>query len=53
MPRWDDLLDEQQVDQIHAYVISVARQAYAEQQKAGAAAGTAGAAQPAVKEGHL
>ena len=23
MPRWDDLLSEQQVDQIHAYVISV------------------------------
>jgi quinohemoprotein ethanol dehydrogenase len=53
MPRWDDLLDGKQVDQIHAYVISVARQAYAEQQKAGAAAGQAGAAQPAVKEGHL
>jgi quinohemoprotein ethanol dehydrogenase len=53
MPRWDDLLGEQQVDQIHAYVISVARQAYAEQQKAGAAAGPAGAAEPALKQGHL
>ena len=52
MPRWDDLLTEQQVDQIHAYVISVARQAYAEQQKAAAPA-PSGATPEAVKEGHL
>jgi quinohemoprotein ethanol dehydrogenase len=43
MPSWDDLLTEQQVDQIHAYVISVARAAYAGEQKAA----------DAIKEGHL
>jgi quinohemoprotein ethanol dehydrogenase len=48
MPPWDDRLNEAQVDQIHAFVISDARQAYAEQQK-----GAAAAAAPAVKEGHL
>jgi quinohemoprotein ethanol dehydrogenase len=52
MPGWDDLLSEQQVDQIRAYVVSMARQAYAEQQKAEAAAAPAGA-QPAMREGHL
>ena len=43
MPSWDDLLDEKQVDQIHAYIISVAREAYAGEQKAA----------PQMKEGHL
>jgi mono/diheme cytochrome c family protein len=43
MPRWDDVLDEKKVDQIHAYIISVARAAYAGEQKAA----------PALKEGHL
>jgi 1,4-alpha-glucan branching enzyme len=43
MPSWDDLLTESQVDQIHAYVISVARAAYAGEQKAA----------DAIKEGHL
>ena len=43
MPRWDDLLGEQQVDQIHAYIISVARAAYAGEQKATST----------LKEGHL
>ncbi len=49
MPRWDDLLSEAEVEQIRAYVISVARQAYADQQKGAAAAPAA----PAMKEGHL
>lgn len=43
MPSWDDLLNDSQVDQIHAYIISVARDAYAGQQKAA----------PEMKEGHL
>jgi quinohemoprotein ethanol dehydrogenase len=43
MPRWDDALDEKQVDQIHAYIISVARAAFAGEQKAA----------PSMKEGHL
>lgn len=43
MPAWDDLLNDSQVDQIHAYIISVARDAYAGQQKAA----------PEMKEGHL
>ena len=47
MPRWDDLLSESDADQIHAYLISVQRQAYADQQK------TSPAAAPALKEGHL
>ena len=50
MPRWDDVLSEAQVEQIHAYVISTAHQAYAEQQKGAAAAPPA---DPALKEGHL
>jgi quinohemoprotein ethanol dehydrogenase len=49
MPRWDDLLTEPQAEQIHAYIISVARQAYAVEQKAGPA--TAPAA--VMKDGHL
>jgi quinohemoprotein ethanol dehydrogenase len=48
MPRWDDLLSEQDADQIHAYLISVQRQAFADQQKTAPAAAT-----PALKEGHL
>lgn len=34
MPRWNDRLDAAEVAQIHAYVISVARAAYARQQEA-------------------
>jgi quinohemoprotein ethanol dehydrogenase len=49
MPRWDDLFNEQQVDQIRAYVISVAQQAYADQQKGAAVPGV----QPALQDGHL
>ena len=48
MPRWDDLLSDQDADQLHAYLISVQRQAYADQQKSAPAA-----AAPALKEGHL
>jgi quinohemoprotein ethanol dehydrogenase len=51
MPRWDDLLSEAQVDQIHAYVISVARKAWGDEHKAGAAVGKP--AGEALKEGHL
>ena len=43
MPSWDGVLDEKQVDQIHAYIISVARAAYAGEQKAASG----------LKEGHL
>ena len=43
MPSWEGVLSEQQVDQIHSYVISVARAAYAGEQKAA----------PSLKEGHL
>jgi quinohemoprotein ethanol dehydrogenase len=49
MPPWNDLLSEAQVEQIRANAISVARAAYAEQQKGAGAA----AAAPAMKEGHL
>jgi quinohemoprotein ethanol dehydrogenase len=49
MPSWDDLLSEQQVEQIRAHLVSVARQAYDAQQKGAAAAPAA----PAPKEGHL
>jgi len=48
MPRWDDLLSEKDADQIHAFVISVARKAYEDQQKNAPAASA-----PALKEGHL
>jgi len=33
MPRWDDLLSEQEVDQIHAYLIDLAWQTYAQEKK--------------------
>jgi quinohemoprotein ethanol dehydrogenase len=49
MPRWDDLMSEREADQVHAYVISVARQAYADQQRNAAPAATA----PAQGQGHL
>ena len=52
MPRWDDLLNETQVNQIHAHVIAVARRDYDAQQKA-AEAKPAAAAGEALKEGHL
>jgi quinohemoprotein ethanol dehydrogenase len=48
MPRWDDRLSEAEVEQIRVHAISVARDAYAAQQKNAPAA-----AAPAVKEGHL
>lgn len=35
MPRWDDLLSADDVDAIHAHLISVAQAAYEQQQKAG------------------
>jgi quinohemoprotein ethanol dehydrogenase len=50
MPAWDDLLDEKQTEQIRAHLISITRQAYAEQQKGAAATAPA---VPATKEGHL
>jgi hypothetical protein len=50
MPRWDDLLNESQVEQIRTHLISITRQAYAEQQKGAPAAAPAA---PALKEGHL
>jgi quinohemoprotein ethanol dehydrogenase len=51
MPRYDDVLDESQAEQIRAYVISVARDAFAKQQ---AAAAPAAAPVPAAAtEGHL
>jgi quinohemoprotein ethanol dehydrogenase len=43
MPSWEGVLDASQVDQIHAYVISVARAAYAGEQKAATG----------LKDGHL
>ena len=33
MPRWDDLLSERDVDQIHAYLIDLAWQLYGEEKK--------------------
>jgi quinohemoprotein ethanol dehydrogenase len=49
MPSWDDQMSESDANQVHAYVISVARQAYADQQKNAAPA----AAAPAQGQGHL
>jgi quinohemoprotein ethanol dehydrogenase len=48
MPSFDDLLSEKDVEQIHAHIVSVARQAYADEQKAAPPTPAA-----AVKEGHL
>jgi len=48
MSSWDDLLTEAEVEQIRTHLISVARGAYAGQQK-----GLAAAPAPAAKEGHL
>ncbi len=50
MPRWDDLLSEAEVEQIRVHLISLTREAYAEQQKGAPASAPAA---PAVKEGHL
>jgi len=47
MPRFDDVLDATQVEQVRHYVISLARQAWTDQQKAAAPATTE------LKEGHL
>jgi mono/diheme cytochrome c family protein len=49
MPSWDDLLDEHEVEQIRAHLISIAREAYAKQQSGAAATAT----KPVLKEGHL
>jgi len=48
MPRWDDLLSDQDVERIHDYLISVQRTAFADQQKNAPAD-----AAPDLKEGHL
>jgi len=49
MPRWDDLLSEQDVEHIHDFLISSQRAAFAgQQQSAPPAAGV-----PVLKEGHL
>jgi quinohemoprotein ethanol dehydrogenase len=48
MPSWDDLLSAHAVEQIRAYLVSVARDAYTRQQT-----GTATAPKPVLKEGHL
>jgi quinohemoprotein ethanol dehydrogenase len=48
MPRFDDVLSEKEVEHVQAYIISLARDAYAQQQKAAPAE-----AKPAMKEGHL
>ncbi len=50
MPRWDDLLTPQQVDQMQAYVINTAREAYDAERKAAAPASRPG---EALREGHL
>jgi quinohemoprotein ethanol dehydrogenase len=49
MPSWDDLLDEREVEQIRAHLISIARDAYAKQQSGAAST----ALRPVLKEGHL
>jgi quinohemoprotein ethanol dehydrogenase len=48
MPSWDDLLSEHDVDQIRAYLVFLAQDAYTKQQ-----AGAATAPKPVFKEGHL
>jgi quinohemoprotein ethanol dehydrogenase len=48
MPSWGDLLSEKDADQIQAFVLSVAHQAYAAEQKAAQPAESTG-----LKEGHL
>jgi quinohemoprotein ethanol dehydrogenase len=50
MPAWDDLLTDQQIEQIRAHLVEVARQAYAAQQ-AGRQDAPGGGPLPA--EGHL
>jgi quinohemoprotein ethanol dehydrogenase len=47
MPSWDDLLTAPQVEQIRAYIVSVARSAYAKQ-----SSGTPSAPAPVLKQGH-
>ncbi|HTQ35542.1 MAG TPA: PQQ-dependent dehydrogenase, methanol/ethanol family [Steroidobacteraceae bacterium] len=49
MPAWDDLLSEAEVEKIRANLVSVQRDAYAQQQKGAATAPAA----PVVKQGHL
>jgi quinohemoprotein ethanol dehydrogenase len=49
MPRWDDVFSASQVDQIHAYIISVARDAWAAENKGKPVAAPAAV----MKEGHL
>jgi quinohemoprotein ethanol dehydrogenase len=50
MPRFDDVLSEKQVEQVQSYILSLAHQAYAGQEKGAAAAAPAA---EALKEGHL
>jgi quinohemoprotein ethanol dehydrogenase len=47
MPSWDDLLTADEVEQIRAHLVAVARDAYARQQS-----GASGTAAPVLKEGH-
>ncbi len=51
MPRFDDVLSEKQVEQVQAYLLSLAHAAYAAEQKGTPA--PAVTAEPVVKEGHL
>ncbi len=59
MPSWEDLLTEQQVDQIRAHVVNVAREAYARQKvpsvdgKQPAVPAPPNPPEAGVKEGHL
>jgi quinohemoprotein ethanol dehydrogenase len=48
MPSWDDLLTQTEVEQIRAYLVSVARDAYTKQQAGASSSPTT----PPVKEGH-
>jgi quinohemoprotein ethanol dehydrogenase len=51
MPAWDDLLTEAEVTQIHAYVVSTAREGYAAEQKASAK--PAASQREGTSQGHL
>jgi len=51
MPAWDDLLTEAEVTQIHAYVVSTAREGYAVEQKASAK--PAASQREGTSQGHL
>jgi quinohemoprotein ethanol dehydrogenase len=53
MPRFNDVLDASQAEQLRAYIISVARKDYAAQQQGGQGATMPGDGTDPVKEGHL